>query len=181
VTQRTQWTVVGAVVALLAGSAVYAAATRLNGGSNAASVGEQMPDFYAHTLDEPAVTKHFSDYRGRVVLVNVWATYCIPCRDEMPSLERLSGALSPKGLVVVGVSIDNPGLEPQIRAFVKQYALTFPILQEGTGHIEQTLDAFGIPATFVVAKDGMIRRKVIGAQRWDSPDNRALVERLLAE
>jgi peroxiredoxin len=99
----------------------------------------------------------------------------------MPSLERLQGQLGPKGLVVLGVSIDNPGLEPQIRAFVKEYGLTFTILQEGTGHIEQMLDAFGIPATFVVAKDGMIRRKMIGAQRWDSPDNRALVERLLAE
>jgi thiol-disulfide isomerase/thioredoxin len=171
---------VGAVVVLLAGSGFYAA-THLTGGANTASVGEQMPDFYAHTLDEPAVPKHFSDYRGRVVLVNVWATYCIPCREEMPSLERLSGQLGPKGLVVLGVSIDNPGLEPQIRAFVKQYGLTFTILQEGTGHIEQMLDAFGIPATFVVAKDGMIRRKVIGAQRWDAPDNRAMVERLLAE
>ncbi len=179
-TQRAQWAVVGAVIAILTGGAAYAA-THLGAGAGTASVGEQMPDFYAHTMDEPAVPKHFSDYRGRVVLVNVWATYCIPCREEMPSLERLHAQLGPKGLVVVGVSIDNPGLEPQIRAFVKQYGLTFPILQEGTGHIEQMLDAFGIPATFVVAKDGMIRRKVIGAQRWDSPDNRAFVERLLAE
>lgn len=179
-TQRTQWTVVGAVIVILGGAAVYAA-THLGTGAGTASVGEQMPDFYAHTMDEPAVQRHFSDYRGRVVLVNIWATYCIPCREEMPSLERLQGQLGPKGLVVLGVSIDNPGLEPQIRAFVKEYGLTFTILQEGTGHIEQMLDAFGIPATFVVAKDGMIRRKMIGAQRWDSPDNRALVERLLAE
>jgi thiol-disulfide isomerase/thioredoxin len=180
VTLRAQWAVAGVVLVGLVGTALFAA-RRLGGGSNAATVGAQMPDFAAHTMDEPAVAKHFSDYRGRVVLVNVWATYCIPCREEMPSLERLSRALGPKGLVVVGVSIDNPGLEPQIREFVKQYGLTFPILQEGTGHIEEQLDAFGIPATFVVAKDGMIRRKVIGAQRWDTPDNRAMVERLLAE
>jgi peroxiredoxin len=99
----------------------------------------------------------------------------------MPSLERLSNALAPKGLVVLGVSIDDPGLEPQIRAFTKQYGLTFEILQEGTGNIERMLDAFGVPATFVIGKDGVIRKKLIGATAWDSPANKALVERLLAE
>lgn len=179
-TDRTQWLLVGALGVVLAGGAVFAA-SRWGAQMRTVAVGEPMPDFYAHTMSEPPVTKHFADYKGRVVIVNVWATYCIPCREEMPSLERLSNALGSKGLVVLGVSIDDPGLEPQIRAFTKQYGLTFEILQEGTGNIERMLDAFGVPATFVIGKDGIIRKKLIGATAWDSPANKALVERLLAE
>jgi cytochrome c biogenesis protein CcmG/thiol:disulfide interchange protein DsbE len=177
---RTQWMLVGVVAALLAGSAVYAT-RRWGAEMHTASAGEPMPDFYAHTMADPPVTKHFHDYRGKVVIVNIWATYCVPCRTEMPSLEHVWRQLAPKGLVVVGVSIDDPGFEAAIREFTKDYGLTFEILQEGTGHIEQTLDAFGVPATFVVGKDGVIRKKVIGAMAWDSPANVALVERLLAE
>jgi len=179
-TDRTQWMLAGAVGVILAGAAAFAAVT-WGREMHTASAGEPMPDFYAHTMAEPPVTKHFSDWRGKVVIVNVWATYCIPCRTEMPSLERVWKQLGPRGLVVLGVSIDDPGMEPSIRAFTQEYGLTFPILQEGTGHIEQMLDAFGVPATFVIGKDGVIRKKIIGATAWDSPDNVALVERLLAE
>ena len=145
------------------------------------SVGEPMPNFYAHTMAEPPVTKHFADYKGKVVIVNVWATYCVPCRVEMPSLEHLHKEMAPKGLVVLGVSIDDPGQEANIREFTREYGLTFEILQEGTGHIEQQLDALGVPATFVIGKDGVIRKKLVGASEWDSPANRAMVERLLDE
>jgi len=180
VSARTQWIAAGAAGVVLAGSAVFAAA-RFGSSIPTATPGDPMPDFYAHTMAEPPVTRHFADYRGKVVIVNIWATYCVPCRTEMPSLEHVWREMAPKGLVVVGVSIDDPGMEPQIRAFTKQYGLTFEILQEGTGHIETMLDAFGVPATFVIGKDGVIRKKVIGAMQWDSPANIALVERLLAE
>ena len=179
-TDRAQWLIVGAVGLAMAGSVVFAA-QRWGSEMRTVSVGEPMPDFYAHTMAEPPVTKHFSDYRGKVVIVNIWATYCIPCRTEMPSLEHVWREMSPKGLVVIGVSIDDPGLEQPIRDFTKQYGLTFEILQEGTGSIEKLLDAFGVPATFVIGKDGVIRKKIIGATPWDSPANIALVERLLAE
>ena len=177
---RTQWTIVGVIAAALALGALFAA-ERWGTGMRTVSVGETMPDFYAHTMGEPPVTKHFADYKGKVVIVNVWATYCVPCRVEMPSLEHLHREMAPKGLVVLGVSIDDPGQEANIREFTREYGLTFEILQEGTGHIEQMLDAFGVPATFVIGKDGVIRKKLIGATQWDSPANRALVERLLAE
>ena len=179
-TDRTQWTIVGVVAVILAAGAIYAA-DRWGAEMRTVSVGSPMPDFYAHTMSTPPVTKHFSDYNGRVVIVNVWATYCVPCRVEMPSLEHLHQELAPKGLVVLGVSIDDPGQEPNILEFTKEYGLTFEILQEGTGHIEQLLDAFGVPATFVVGKDGIIRKKLVGASEWDSPASRAMVERLLDE
>jgi peroxiredoxin len=177
---RTQWLLAAGVGLVLAGGAVLGA-ERWGRELHTVSAGDAMPDFYAHTLSEPPVTKRFSDYRGRVVIVNVWATYCIPCRTEMPSLERVWKQFEPKGLAVIGVSIDDPGFEPAIREFTTQYGLTFPILQEGTGQIENTLESFGVPATFVVGKDGVIRKKIIGATDWDSPANVALIERLLGE
>jgi cytochrome c biogenesis protein CcmG, thiol:disulfide interchange protein DsbE len=180
VRHRAQWIFVGAVALALVATAVVAA-LKWGPQMHTVSVGETMPDFYAHTMAEPPVRKTFAQYRGRVVIVNVWATYCIPCRTEMPSLEHLYQTLAPKGLVVIGVSIDDPGQEPLIREFVKQYGLSFEILQEGTGHIEQLLDVFGVPATFVVGKDGIIRRKLVGASEWDSPSSRAMIERLLAQ
>jgi len=180
VSPRAQWAAAAVVGVLLAGGAVYAA-EQWGKSAPSATPGEPMPNFYAHTMDEPPAPVHFADYRGKVVIVNIWATYCVPCRVEMPSLEKVWREMAPKGLVVVGVSIDDPGFEPQIRAFTKQYGLTFPILQEGTGHIEAMLDAYGVPATFVVGKDGVIRKKVIGATDWASASNVGLVERLLAE
>ena len=179
-TDRAQWLVAAAVGLVLAGGAVLAAG-RWGKELHTVSAGDPMPDFFAHTMSEPPVSTHFSDLRGHVVIVNVWATYCVPCRTEMPSLERVWKELAPKGLEVVGVSIDDPGFEPAIRDFTKEYGLTFPIWQEGTGQIEQTLESFGVPATFVVGKDGVIRKKIIGATDWDSPANVALVERLLGE
>ncbi len=176
---RVQWLFVGGVALALAATAIVAA-KKWGAEMHTVSVGEPMPDFFAHTINEPAVTKRFAEYRGSVVIVNVWATYCVPCRVEMPSLEHLYTSLRPKGLVVIGVSIDDPGQEPAIRDFVKQYALSFEILQEGTGRIEQMLDVFGVPATFVIGKDGIIRKKLVGASDWDSPSSRAMVERLLA-
>jgi len=179
-THRMQWTIVGAVGVLLAAGAIYAA-ERWGSEMQTVSVGDAMPNFYAHTMADPALTKHFADYRGKVVIVNVWATYCVPCRVEMPSLEHLHKEMAPKGLVVLGVSIDDPGQEANIREFTKEYGLTFEILQEGTGHIEQQLQALGVPATFVIGKDGVIRKKLVGASEWDSRENRAMVERLLEE
>jgi cytochrome c biogenesis protein CcmG, thiol:disulfide interchange protein DsbE len=179
VTDRAQWTLVGAIVLGLAGSAAFAA-REWGAEMRTVSVGDAMPDFDAHTMSEPAVTKWFRDYRGKVVIVNVWATWCLPCREEMPSLERLYKEFGPQGLVVLGVATDNPGQERAIRDFAARYGLSFDVLQEGTGRVEQMLQAPGIPTTIVVGRDGIIRKKVIGASAWDSPANRALVARLLA-
>ena len=177
---RVQWVVVGAIVTGLAASAGFAA-RRWGAEMRTVSVGESMPDFYAHSMAEAPITKWFKEYRGRVVIVNVWATWCVPCREEMPSLEHLYREFAPKGLVVLGVAIDDPGQEGAIRDFTKSYGLTFEILQEGTGHVEQLLQAPGIPTTLVVGRDGVIRKKIIGASDWDTPANHALVQRLLAE
>ncbi|HKC82071.1 MAG TPA: redoxin domain-containing protein [Gemmatimonadaceae bacterium] len=144
-------------------------------------VGSEAPDFTAVTLDSVPREKRLADYRGQVVMVNVWATWCLPCRVEMPSIEALHKAYGPKGLKILAVSIDDPGTDSTIRAFVKQYGLTFEVLHDPTAKISERYDILGYPETFIVGKDGIIRKKLMSATDWNSAEARALVDRLLAE
>jgi cytochrome c biogenesis protein CcmG/thiol:disulfide interchange protein DsbE len=144
-------------------------------------VGSKAPDFTAVTLDSIPRKKRLADYRGQVVMVNVWATWCLPCRVEMPSIEALHKAYGPKGLKILAVSIDDPGTDSTIRAFVKQYGLTFEVLHDPTAKISERYDILGYPETFIVGKDGIIRKKLMSATDWNSPEARALVDRLLTE
>lgn len=144
-------------------------------------VGSDAPDFRAVTLDSAPKQKSLADYRGQVVLLNVWATWCLPCRVEMPSIERLHESYAPRGLKIVAVSIDDAGTETQIREFVKSFGLTFQILHDPKNLISNDYQVGGYPETFVLGRDGVIRKKVMEATDWNSPENRALIERLLAE
>ncbi|MFL5578688.1 MAG: peroxiredoxin family protein [Gemmatimonadaceae bacterium] len=181
-TLRQQWLAVLAVIVLLAGGLV--AATRYMGDELfPVNVGTAAPDFRAVTVDSsgPARARTIADYRGEVVLLNVWATWCPPCRAEMPSIEQLHQTYGPRGLKVVAVSIDVAGQEQAIRDFAREYGLTFEILHDPTGAIAKAYQTTGVPETFVIGRDGVIRKKVISAADWSSPGNRALVERLLAD
>ncbi len=144
-------------------------------------VGAKAPDFKAYTLDSVPKQKSLADYRGKVLMINVWATWCLPCRVEMPSIEALNKEYAPKGLKIVAVSIDDPGTDSTIRAFVKQYGLTFEVLHDPQAKISDAYDITGYPETFIVGKDGVIRRKLMSATNWNAPEARALVDRLLAE
>jgi peroxiredoxin len=177
-TMKQQWGVVLGVVLLLCGGLL--AATRYLGDEIfPVSVGSAAPPFEARTLGTPARTKTLADYQGQVVLLNVWATWCAPCRVEMPSMQALHEAYGPKGLKIVAVSIDDPGSEETIRAFAREFGLTFEILHDPSGAIQKSYQTTGVPETFVMGRDGVIRKKVIGAVHWDSPPNRALVAQLL--
>ena len=144
--------------------------------------GSKAPSFEAVTLDTPPRIKSLDEYRGKVVLLNIWATWCEPCRVEMPSIEALHKSLGPKGLQVIAVSVDEPGFEKQVRDFAQQYSLTFQILYDpDTAGIRKRYQTTGYPETFIIGKDGLIRRKLIGATDWNSKGNRALIEHLLAE
>ena len=142
-------------------------------------VGAQAPDFKASTMDGSSRIKSIVDYRGQVVLINLWATWCGPCVVEMPSIQRLYDRYRGAGLKVVGVSVDDPGFEGRIREFVAEHKLTFEILHEGSGRIEQAYQSTGIPSTYLLGRDGRIRKMHLGATDWDSPANRAVVAQLL--
>ncbi len=147
-------------------------------------VGTAAPDFKAYTLDTPAEVKTLADYRGQVVLINLWATWCAPCRVEMPSIEKLTQAYADQGLRVVAISADEAGTEDQIRRFVSDFALTFEILHDRggqAGKVSKDYQTSGYPETIIIGRDGIIRKKLLGAHDWNSAENRGLIERLLAE
>jgi cytochrome c biogenesis protein CcmG/thiol:disulfide interchange protein DsbE len=172
---------IGALVVGIAAAVAYGATHYLRKELFPVQLGSKAPDFTAYTLDSIPKEKKLADYRGQVVLINVWATWCLPCRVEMPSIEALYKAYAPKGLKVVAVSIDDQGTEPAIRAFAKQYGLTFEILHDPKGKITDDYDITGYPETFIIGKDGVIRKKLMSATDWNSPEARALVDRLLTE
>jgi cytochrome c biogenesis protein CcmG, thiol:disulfide interchange protein DsbE len=179
-TGRQQLGVVAIV--LVAVAAIGFGITRVLGNElTPLGAGTRAPDFHAVTLDTPPVQKSLADYKGQVVLINIWATWCQPCRVEIPSIERLYQTYGPKGLKVVAVSIDDPGSESAIRAFARDMRMSFQVLHDPTGEIERAYQATGYPETVIVGKDGVIRKKIAGATDWDSEGNRRLIERLLEE
>jgi cytochrome c biogenesis protein CcmG/thiol:disulfide interchange protein DsbE len=147
-------------------------------------VGVRAPNFRAATLIASPREKSLSDYKGNVVMINIWATWCQPCIVEMPSIEQLHRSYAPRGLKIIAVSVDDPGTDDQIREFVKQLGLTFEILHDQggqAGDVSRLYNADRYPATVIIGRDGIIRKKLSGATDWNSPVNRALIERLLEE
>ena len=179
--QRFVGLVVGvAIVASMVGGLRYF----LNDELSPVGVGVDAPDFKVMTLDSVPKQKTLADYRGQVVLINIWATWCGPCRVEMPSIEQLNREYAPKGLKVLAISVDDPGTDQQVKDFVKQYGFTFEVLHDTggqEGRVSRDYQTTGYPETVIIGRDGIIRKKLLGAQNWNSPENRALIDRLLAE
>jgi cytochrome c biogenesis protein CcmG, thiol:disulfide interchange protein DsbE len=182
-TTRKQVAVVLFVVGIVA--ALVATGSRLLRSELApVGIGVEAPDFSVTTLDSVPVPKTLDDYRGKVLMINIWATWCAPCRVEMPSIEELHRAYDSKGLKILAISVDDPGTEPQIRSFVKQYGLTFEVLHDPggqEGRVSRDYQTTGYPETVIIGRDGIIRKKLLGAHNWNSAENRALIDRLLAE
>ena len=113
--------------------------------------------------------KHrLADYRGKVVLVNFWATWCVPCRDEMPSIERLRAALEGKGFVVLAVNLAEP--ESRIRKFLEAVPVRFPVLLDRDTQASKAWQARLLPVTFIVGPDGAIRYRHVGELDWARPE-----------
>jgi cytochrome c biogenesis protein CcmG/thiol:disulfide interchange protein DsbE len=177
-TQRQQWGIVAGIVLLLAG--VLGAGVHFLGDELfPVEVGSRAPEIEGVTLDGTRRRKTLADYEDKVVLLNVWATWCEPCRVEMPSIEKLHREFGAQGLAVVAISVDDPGAEQRIRDFVKELGLTFEVLHDPGQVTTRNYQITGYPETFIVARDGTIRRKLIGAADWSSDANRALVRGLL--
>ncbi len=176
-TARKQWTIVGAIVAVLV-TTLAVASHFLKDQLFPVTEGSDAPNFRAKVLGQNRY-KTLADYKGQVVLLNIWATYCGPCQVEIPSLERLYQTYGDKGLKIVAVSVDDFVGEDSIRAFAKHFGVTFEVLHDSTHAIEREYQATGYPETFIIGKEGSIRRKWIGADDWSSQGNRALIAQLL--
>jgi thiol-disulfide isomerase/thioredoxin len=118
--------------------------------------------------------KHrLTDYRGKVVLVNFWATWCVPCRDEMPSIERLRASLEGRGFAVLAVNLAEP--ESRIRKFLETVPLAFPVLLDRDTRTSRAWQAKLLPATYIVGPDGAIRYRHLGELDWSKPQVRQLI------
>ena len=124
------------------------------------AIGGPFPEYWAPTLEGEPVA--ISSLAGEVVLLNVWATWCPPCRREMPSLQALHEQFADRGLRVVGVSIDTEGNEEEIRKFLKKIGVTYTILHDPEERISEVMPIVGIPHTFLIGRDGTFLRQWIG-------------------
>ena len=173
-----QWMVVAIVGAgLLAGAVALA---KYGPDVQRVEVGARAPDFRAVNLATGDSVSLREGYRGAVTLVNVWATWCVPCRVEMPAMEKLYQSLAPRGFRIAAVSIDE-GSPEDVQAFGRELGLSFDILQDRSTKVQQIYQTTGVPESFLLNREGVIVKRVIGAQDWSSPVNRALIERLLDE
>jgi peroxiredoxin len=124
------------------------------------AVGERVPAYSASGMDGKQLS--LQDLRGEVVLLNVWATWCFPCRREMPAFEALHREWNQHGLRVVAVSIDAAGATGDIRDFTAEYGLTFDILHDAEQRVTRTFQTIGVPETFLIDAEGRLRRHWIG-------------------
>jgi len=137
--------------------------------SNQVAIKDNMPapDFTFPGLDGKMVS--LSDYKGKVVLLNIWATWCPPCVEEMPSMERLYQKFKGQNFEILAVSIDEPGLKA-VAPFMKKSNLTFPALIDSEGAIKAVYGITGIPESFIIDKQGNLIKKIIGPVDWATRD-----------
>ena len=148
--------------------------------------GHQAPEFLVATLDDQIVG--LDHYQGNVVLLNVWATWCAPCLEEMPSMEKLYQQMSGTDFEILAVSVDLPvdgGVPVEaLESFARELELTFPILHSPPGNpgsIQEIFQTAGVPESFLIGKDGVIYRRLAGPTVWDAPQYREQIIRLLGE
>lgn len=150
----------------------------------AAAKGELKPvkgavvagDFIAQDLRGKPT--RFSELRGKVVLLNFWATWCLPCRKEIPAMEQLYQTYKDRGLVVLAVSQDQAPLAT-VRSFAEELKLGFPVWHDRDGLVGRQYSVPGVPTSYLIGRDGRIAYKVLGEYDWFSPEARATVESLL--
>ena len=160
-TQRQQWGIVAGVVLLLAlvlGAGVHFLGDELF----PVSVGSEAPPIHGVTLDSARREKTLADYKGKVVLLNVWATWCAPCRAEIPYLQSLYEQHRAEGLEIVGVSVDARGQESAIADFANEFRMTYPIWRDPDERVQSLYMALGVPSSYLIDRTGILRWRRLG-------------------
>jgi peroxiredoxin len=139
-------------------------------------VGRPAPDYAAVTLDGDSVS--LASLRGEAVLLNIWATWCPPCRKEMPDLQALHEEFGPRGLKVVGVSIDAAGSDEQVREFLDDYGITYPILRDPGERVATAFATQGVPVTVLIDPDGTVVWRRLGPVSMEDPALREALKRV---
>lgn len=138
-------------------------------------VGNPAPAYAATAMSGDSVS--LAALRGRVVLLNVWATWCHPCREEIPALQQLHEQYSPRGLELVGVSVDNRADRPGVVDFAREYGMTYAVWLDPDERVSSTFRTHGVPSTFLIGRDGTILWKHVGPVNAQDPQ----LVRLLGE
>lgn len=139
-------------------------------------VGDTAPVFAFPRLDGKMVS--LTDYKGKVVFLNIWATWCPPCREEMPFMEQLYQQLKGEDFEILAVSIDASGSKA-VGPFMKEYGLSFPALLDPRGMIQNLYGTTGLPESFIIGKEGSIEKVVIGPMDWSTPETVRFFRNLL--
>jgi len=142
------------------GLAITAAACTSSDGSERVAIGEPAPSYQTASLAGDSVS--LAALRGKVVLLNVWATWCHPCRDEIPELREIHGRYKARGLELVGVSVDAGGSDAAIRAFMRDFRMGYPVWRDPDERISAQFLVVGVPATFLIDREGILRWKKTG-------------------
>jgi peroxiredoxin len=142
----------------------------------ALKIGDEAPNFLLKDLEGFQVS--LDQFRGKVVLLNFWATWCGPCRIEMPAMEQLYKSFSRKDFEILAVSTDPQGTAVT-RPFQQEMGFTFPVLHDADFRIGLRYGARTLPMTFLIDQQGIIRKRIFGARDWNTPEGRRLVQSLM--
>ncbi len=125
--------------------------------------------------DGEGKTVRLADFRGKLVLLNLWATWCTPCREEMPSLDALEGAIGSDRFQVVALSVDQNGLE-LARAFLKEVKVShLALYNDPTSRSNFQMKGYGLPTTVLVSPEGLELGRIVGPAEWNTPEAKALI------
>jgi cytochrome c biogenesis protein CcmG, thiol:disulfide interchange protein DsbE len=173
---RTTWIATVVCVAL-----VMSGGWLLMQGVDTAQVGSTAPAISATDLEGHPLSA--DDLEGKVVLLNIWATWCEPCRAEMPSMQRLHARFQDEPFVVVAISIDGARSEEvvmeRIGRFVDDLGLEFSVAHDSRQVTRRRYQVRGLPESFLIDQEGVIRNRIIGAVDWDAPEYVEMVEAVL--
>lgn len=141
---------------------------------------QRLPAPLFELSDSQGQTISLENYRGQVVLLNFWATFCKPCRDEMPAIAALEKAFSEQGLVVLAIAVDR-GSPKAVQKFIQQYAIGFGVPLDPDGSVRNAYEIEALPTSYLIGKDGRFIARAIGDRAWNSSGFRSLIAALLAE
>ena len=135
---------------------------------------DEVPEFSFTDGDEKPLT--LADWKGRVVLLNLWATWCAPCRKEMPGLDRLQGELGGDDFEVVALSVDRKGIKPSAKFLKEVGAENLALYVDDTSKAMFEMRARGLPATYLIDREGRLIGRLVGPAEWDTDEAKALIQ-----
>ncbi len=176
--QRVMWhvtTMMATLGLLLLGTAAVATQDLFEAMGMAKLPEKAAPDFTLPNLDEKQVS--LRQHRGKVVFLNFWATWCIPCREEMPALEQLHQTFQQQDLIILAINLKE-GAE-QVKTFFQKRTLSFPALLDQNGSVFRDYSVAGMPTTYLIGRDGKLLARGVGGRDWTRAEAQELIRNLI--